>query len=789
MAKRSYIRRASWVLGGILLLLPILVWGAAGSMTRVQNAPAFWLPEYFAERQNFTEFSRRFGILDSVLVSWAGCTADDPRLLSFAERLRQLKFPRENRPAAPLFPEVLTGYEAVRQLMDEPLRLTRESALRRLQGVLVGQDGISSCALVMLSPEAGQDREKTIAILREAARNATGLADDQIFMAGSIIDGAVVDRESVRVMTVYGLPAAILSLLVCYLCLRSWIQTLAVVAVATIGQGLVLALVWYSGLTMNAVLAVMAPLVFVVTISGGIHLSNYFIEQWNSKGAKDPVAAALAAGWVPCLIAALTTAIGTFSLVASQIVPVRHFGVIASVGILVCLALLFLVLPGAMEARIVWATVRGRRRTAAFQGLRGPHRWPLRGLGFGFSHFSGWNVRIWEIWGRTVVRHWCWLLLVCAVAIGVTGLGIPRLRTSVNVRNLLVPESPVLAQYRLLEERIGPLVPVELVVRFDPTCPLDILQRVELIRRLEAAMREVPEVGGVLSAASFLPAAPAGGGARSTFRRTVFKNRLEANLDELARAHWFARDELGQWWRISARLPAFSTQDYAVHLDEIEKRVHAVLASGSFPGVHIIPTGLTVLVEKAQQALLQGMLLSFLSAFLIVAIVLAVVLRGVATSAVAMVPNIFPSVLVFGLLGLQDVRIDLGSVMTASIALGIAVDGTVHYLTWFQRELDQGASIPQAVRGAFHHCAWAMVQATLVCVVGFLLFAGSSFLPMRRFATTLAQLLIAALVGDLVLLPALLMSPVGYWLFARKTIPEILPVAPCVSLPVETVSK
>lgn len=758
-------------------------------MIRVQNAPAFWLPEHFPERQTFSDFSRRFGILDSVLVSWEDCTVDDQRLVAFAERVRSLGLGDGSVSGPRLFPEVLTGYEAVRDLMREPLRLSREAALRRLRGVLVGQDGLASCALVMLSPEAGRDRENTIALLRQAAREATGLSDEDIYLAGSIVDGAVVDRESVRVMTVYGLPAAVLSLVVCYLCLRSWIQTLAVVAVATIGQGLVLALVWFSGLTMNAVLAVMAPLVFVVTISGGIHLSNYFTEEWNSKGSKDPIAAAIAAGWVPCLIAALTTAIGTFSLVASQITPVRHFGIIASIGILVCLVLLFLVLPGAMEARLIWCQNHADAARHPPHPLRAPHGWGLGRLGGQLFSLAGWKVRVWEVWGRVVVRYWPWVLAGCAFATAYTALGIPRLRTSVNVRNLLVPESPVLAQYRWLEEKIGPLVPVELVVRFDSECSLDILQRVELIREIEAAMSQVPEVGGVISAASFLPPAPASGGARSTLRRTVFKNRLEARLEQLARAHWFAQDDLGQWWRISARLPAFSDRDYAVHLHEIEKRVHVVLASHSSTGVHIIPTGLTVLVERAQQALLQGMLLSFLSAFLIVAVVLAIVLRGVVISGVAMLPNIFPSVLVFGLLGLQDIRIDLGSVMTASIALGIAVDGTVHYLTWFQRELDRGSSISQAVRRAFHHCAWAMVQATLVCVVGFLLFVGSSFLPMRRFATTLVQLLIAALVGDLVLLPALLLSPLGQWLFARKSAPAVLPVAPCVSLPVETVGK
>jgi predicted RND superfamily exporter protein len=760
-------------------------------MTRVQNAPAFWLPKTFPERQTFEDFTRRFGLLDTVLISWEGCTIDDRRLAEFHRILFEEYVQPEGVPLRDFFPEVLTGYNVVRELAKQPLSLSREEAIRRLKGTLVGPDEKTSCALVTISKFAGKDRERTIALLREAARRATGLSDKDIYLAGSIVDGAVVDRESVRVMTVYGLPAALVSFFICWLCLRSLVQTLAVIAVATIGQGIVLAIVWYAGLTMNAVLAVMAPLVFVVTVSGGVHLSNYFSEQRKRLSTVEAVKAALAAGWVPCTIAAVTTAIGTASLAASQIVPVRQFGLIATVGILTTLLLLFLVTPGAMEVRLVWRQ-RKERNSAE---LPGPAKLSRVGTRFlrqfrpvvGFFDFFA--DRVWEVWGRIVVGTWPALLAVCLVLSVVAAMGLPRLRTSVNVRNLLVPESRVLADYRWLEERIGPLVPVELVLHFRPDCPMDILERVELVRAVEEAVSQVPEVGGVTSAAQFLPPVPEGAGMRGTVRRTILRNRLEARLGDLARAHWFSEDQQGQWWRVSARLPAFSQTDYEIHLQRIEDQVESLLAKTNRTGVHVIYTGLTVLVEKSQKALLEGMFLSFLSAFVVVAVVLGFVLRGVGVSALAMLPNVFPSLLIFGVLGLQGIKIDIGSVMTASIALGIAVDGTVHYLTWYKEALREGATNEQAVRSAFHRCGWAMVEATLICIFGFLLFVFSSFLPMRRFATVLSQLLIAALAGDLVLLPALLLSPIGQFLFVRKPVTLPSTVVPGVAVPLESAGK
>jgi len=144
--------------------------------------------------------------------------------------------------------------------------------------------------------------------------------------------------------------------------------------------------------------------------------------------------------------------------------------------------------------------------------------------------------------------------------------------------------------------------------------------------------------------------------------------------------------------------------------------------------------------------------------------------RSLPAGLVAMLPNVFPMILLFGLLGWARLPLDIGSVMTASIALGMAVDGTFHFLTFFQRGLTAAsgsAAAPgrdarvAAVHDAFQHSAGALTQSAIVCGLGILVFAASSFAPTRRFAWMLALLVTAALAGDLVLLPALLASPLG----------------------------
>jgi uncharacterized membrane protein YdfJ with MMPL/SSD domain len=95
------------------------------------------------------------------------------------------------------------------------------------------------------------------------------------------------------------------------------------------------------------------------------------------------------------------------------------------------------------------------------------------------------------------------------------------------------------------------------------------------------------------------------------------------------------------------------------------------------------------------------------------------------------------------------------------VALGIAIDNTLHLLTFFRREVDGGRPAGEALRRAYQHCGNAMLQSTLVCLAGTSVFALADFVPTQRFALLMAALLLLAVIGDLVFLPAILMSPLG----------------------------
>jgi predicted RND superfamily exporter protein len=135
--------------------------------------------------------------------------------------------------------------------------------------------------------------------------------------------------------------------------------------------------------------------------------------------------------------------------------------------------------------------------------------------------------------------------------------------------------------------------------------------------------------------------------------------------------------------------------------------------------------------------------------------------RSFAAGVVAMVPNVLPVLVIFGGMGWMGIPLDIGSMMTASIALGVAVDDTIHYLARFREDLDHYGDRNQAIVATYQHCAIPTLQAAMISGLGLSVFAFSTFTPTQRFGWLMLTILIAGVISELIMLPALLAGPLG----------------------------
>ena len=252
-------------------------------------------------------------------------------------------------------------------------------------------------------------------------------------------------------------------------------------------------------------------------------------------------------------------------------------------------------------------------------------------------------------------------------------------------------------------------------------------------------------------------------------------------------------DEL---WRISAQASVMSDANYGLLTNELNSCVQSV--TRYYPGTTHVVTGTVPLFLRTQEAVLESLIVSFALAFAIISVVMMWVLKDVWAGLLSMVPNLLPVSFVFGMLAWNDQRVDIGTMITASVALGIAVDGTLHLLTWFKHGLEQGRSRFQSVVESLAHCGPAMWQTSAAVGIGLLMLYPAELLLISRFGWLMSALIAAALVADLVLLPALLSGWLGALIERRVVVkkedtkaedaPSIVPAAhiPLTRLPEPT---
>ena len=330
--RRRFLRRMVAGIALLILFAPLAILHSHAAINGLLNRPIDWVPDSLPEKAAFNDLCKRFVVSDGVLISWPGATLESSGLRDVTETLdvlcshrgesidtrkvgaddtvdesslRGIEHVAAIRSACGVnkpFLSAKSGETLVKRMTSSPGALSRRAAIARLRGFLIGPDGEQTCLFIAFDDPAHVHRRDVLKSLRALVSEVAEVGEDEIAMVGGPRDGSDVDAESIRSIEVFSPPSAIVAAIICFICLRSIPMTAAITAVAVIGEGFVLALVYYTGTPMNAVLIVLPPLVFVLTISAGIHLSNYFLDATAEFPELSPTRAAqraLRAGIVP----------------------------------------------------------------------------------------------------------------------------------------------------------------------------------------------------------------------------------------------------------------------------------------------------------------------------------------------------------------------------------------------------------------------------------------------------------------------------------------------------------
>ncbi len=718
----------------LLLVIPATI-DTARLWLNCHNNIAEWAEPGSPVDVNHKRFLERFGNLETVAVTWSGSSIDDERIDRYATSLEQ------HDDGSKFFNQVTSSKQILQEITAEPLKLNEAEAKARLMPWGIGRNGQDAWVGVVLSTEGIENRFAAMETLREVAEQI-GISRDEVQLAGYGFWLSEVDRMAVS-SPMIAIPFVILLVAVLLrVSLRTWRLSIAILVISLGAAMLTTASIHWTGVRMNAVLSTLPTLVFLIGVSNCLHMANHMISS-GRENSLEAMRYAFDIAWRPTFFSGLTTSLGLISLLASQTLPIRQFGMFGTLGIMTSTLLSLLVFPGMGSLR-VWPEGRFRSLTEA--------------------SVTNTTHQGWQQWNFGINRARLGIVFLAILALATLSFGLDNIETSVQPDAFFRQGSPQLVSATSYEEKFCGLDSFEVVIDFEDLEATRLIDRFMVIDALHEELNQVKGIQTTISAKTFAPSVSRGGGFKAISQRAVLNDYLENNSSELIEGKLMALDDKTESWRISLRVSSFAkfnelTQHVRKCLDnQLDKQAALIGAKANWWN-----SGSGEMFVAVEKQFLRDLVRTYITGFIVVSLTVTILLRSLAAGILAMLPNILPAVLVLGTVGLFGLTLEVGSIMTASVALGIAVDDTLHFLAWVRRELTDGAKPQEATLATFKHCGKAMMQTSLICGAGTALLAMCSFLPTVRFGLLLSAMLVAALVADLLVLPAIVLLSPKIW--------------------------
>jgi predicted RND superfamily exporter protein len=488
----------------------------------------------------------------------------------------------------------------------------------------------------------------------------------------------------------------------------------------------------------NIILIVLPSIMFIVSMSDVIHLVSRYLDALRTEddGFKAIKLAVREVG-LATLLTSITTAIGFFSLYFVRVQPIQVFGVVMGIGVLVAFLLTFLTLPALFYMFPGPKFVREKKKN---------HYW--------YRYLQAWFVGILKYRKR--------VLLIGVGVVVLSLVGTFQMTSNNFIMDDLSPDEPLKVDFDYLDEHYGGVRPFEMSVTVKDTTKtvwdLDILQQVDSVQQyIQDVYKAEVKTSLVTTLKVFNRSANSGNKEFFELPTSKRKIRKYRRFLRMAGGGKFIRtfvDSTETIMRISGSIPDLGNNEITKRNKGLDKLIAEKEKSGL---VDYQLTGTAHLIDKNISYLSSSLVMGLGLSILIVALIIGLIYRSVPILIISIVPNVLPLIFIAGIMGFTGIELKTTTAIIFTIAFGIAVDDTIHFLGKFKYELMKGHSKLYALKRSYLTTGKAMILTTLILCAGFLLLVFSSFLGTFYMGLMLCITLFVALVADLTLLPVLLL--------------------------------
>jgi predicted RND superfamily exporter protein len=493
-----------------------------------------------------------------------------------------------------------------------------------------------------------------------------------------------------------------------------------------------------SGGYLEIMSSTIAPILLCVGVADSIHMMSKFDDaiQNGMKQRKAIIEMVITLGSATFLTS-ITTAIGFGTLMTSSVVPMKRFGIYTAVGVLIAYTITILFLPAILKITNIKKVFKEE----------GGKLYPW--IGEKLLRVSSFNRKYYKTISLTA-------LTTCILI----GLGISQLEVNGRVFDDVSRDSELIKDSDFFSDNLAPAFPLEFVINTDE--PEGITDP-DLVKRIDALQEHLLTYPEIQRATSF---------------STLLKELHQVMSPEMSEQNVLPVDQnlIAQYLLLleitdnnilqnvtdfdyqKLRVAAQTEDAGSKRINEIRESVEEYL-SANFSDEEITITGSTILSANLVGKMVYSLASSIGLAFICISILMAFLFKDAKMVIISLIPNIMPLVLIAGIMGILGIDIKPSTAVIFTIAFGIAVDDTIHYLARFRIELKRGLSFQDALEVTTQKTGRAIIITSIILLIGFGTLITSEFTSTTLMGVLISSTIFFAIIADLVVLPSLF-----YWL-------------------------
>lgn len=638
----------------------------------------------------------------------------------------------------PLFPDPSDDrQEITADLVEKRRQIIRDK--KAVHGYLMGEDLKTAMLYGFMKPafdgqpkygQLYQDVKKLINSVPKEAGFTFHLSGIAAFQ------GSLEEDISSDLLHILPLVVLLYALIVFFL-VRSFLPIVICLAVPGVAIASALGLAGWLDIPWDPLTPALPEILIAICISDIVHIFSIFYQNvYKSVPPKQALAHSARANFFPTLMTTMTNSVGFISFVTSPLIPIAHLGILVGIGTSIAwFFTYFIVVPLLYIA-----------------------------MDRGFSPKIPTNINEGGFNGGTLIRFVLrWRVgIIAFTAILIFGSSFFASKVGVNGDILMHyhPDHPMKKSFEFIQKHVGGDDSIELVIDSGETDGIKdpaFLKKVKEFNQWMLSLEHSSKVISLIDVIEDVHSHITGdrSGSLPEQKNQVAEALLIYGLSlppGIDINNWKSHDD--RKLRMTLRLKTPDVATNRAYISMIEKEAEK-------RGLPIDVTGISALTSNVAGMLIQTMFQSLLGTLIPIYLLMAFTFRSLRMALIAMIPNVVPSIFAAASMWFLGFSLDVGTVIALSIAIGIAVDDTIHLFTHYLAHLKEGDSKIDAFEKAFEHCGYSVVVTTVLLTVGFFSFFFGELRSLYEFGITSGLALLFAVLLDLFLLPAIVLSYKG----------------------------